>query len=64
MKIFRLSVMLLVLMLTGVLDGLIGVIPLLGAVWMFGSGLLGLVGLAQRLDRGKDFGLARVTLSR
>jgi len=64
MKLLRLSTMLMLLMLTGLLDFLISAIPLIASVWLFASSLLGLMGLAQRLERDKGLRLARVYLPR
>jgi hypothetical protein len=64
MKLFRLSTMLMVLMLTGVLDYFISAAPLVATVWVLASGVLGLTGLAQRQEGDRDLRLARVYLPR
>ena len=54
MKLFKLGTLLTLLMLTGGLDYLIGAIPVIPAAWLLASGLLGLTGLAQRLERERE----------
>jgi hypothetical protein len=62
MKLFRLGILLTVLMLTGVLDYLISAIPVIAPAWLLASGLLGLTGLAQRLERERERRLRLATV--
>lgn len=62
MKLFRLGILLTLLMLTGVLDYLISAIPVIASAWLLASGLLGLTGLAQRLERERERRLRLATV--
>ena len=62
MKVLKLSTIFVILMLTGVLDYLISALPLIAVVWVFASGLLGLTGLAQRLERDRERNLSLATV--
>jgi hypothetical protein len=62
MKLFKLGTLLTLLMLTGVLDYLMSAIPVIASAWLLASGLLGLAGLAQRLERERERRLATVYL--
>jgi hypothetical protein len=64
MKLFRLSMIIAVFMLTGILDHLIGAIPLALAAGAVASGLLGLTGLAQWRERDNAPKLARIHLTK
>ena len=62
MKLFKLGTLLTLLMLTGVLDYLISAIPVIASAWLLASGLLGLTGLAQRLERERERRLRLATI--
>ncbi|HEX9883537.1 MAG TPA: hypothetical protein VGA79_06190 [Desulfobaccales bacterium] len=62
MKLFKLGTLLTLLMLTGVLDYLISAIPVIASAWLLASGLLGLTGLAQRLERERERRLRLATV--
>jgi len=62
MKLFRLGTLLTLLMFTGVLDYLISAIPVIASAWLLASGLLGLTGLAQRLERERERRLRLATV--
>jgi hypothetical protein len=62
MKLFRLSTLLTLLMFTGVLDYLIGAIPVIASAWLLASCLFGLTGLAQRLERERERRLRLATV--
>jgi hypothetical protein len=64
MKLFRLSTIFTLFMLTGALDFLISAVPLMVTVWVFASGLLALTGIARRLERDRDLGLVRIPLTK
>jgi len=62
MKLFRLGTVLTLLMFTGVLDYLISAIPVIASAWLLASGLFGLTGLAQRLERERERRLRLATV--
>ena len=62
MKLFKLGTLLTLLMLTGVLDYLMSAIPVIASAWLLASGLLGLTGLAQRLERERERRLRLATV--
>jgi len=62
MKLFRLGTLLTLLMFTGVFDYLISAIPVIASAWLLASGLLGLTGLAQRLERERERRLRLATV--
>jgi len=64
MKLFKLSMILTVFMLTGALDYLLGAVPWLVMLWMAASGLLGLTGLATRWARDGGPGLAKAPMAK
>jgi hypothetical protein len=64
MKLFRLSTIITVFMLTGILDYLISAVPLVAAMWMVASGLLGLTGLARWLEGDKVPSLAKIQITK
>jgi hypothetical protein len=64
MKLFKLSTILTVLMLTGALDYLISAAPLVISMWVLTSAVLGLTGLARHLEGDRELRPARVYLPR
>ena len=64
MRLFRLSTVLVLFMLTGALDYLISALPLVATVWVFGSALLALTGLASWPVRDRGLELARMPLGK
>jgi len=64
MKHFKLTTTITILTLTGALDFILSAAPLMISMWALTSGVLGLMGLARRLERDRELSLARVYLPR